>query len=477
MIPSEVGRYFPQDSRLKLVGATSYLGEALKDSAGVTMGHLCVMNDGPLPPQQRLRSVFRIFALRAAAELERTKSRNQLRMVLYRLDVLVKNLRAIVILEDEERHVLMVNEPFCKRFAPDQTPADFTTIPSEQIAQIMARMFPDPGQFEAGLAGLHRAGMIRRHEKLTLTDGSVLWRDYLPILMDGVNRGHLWIYRETAGGGMQSKSGIRVNEPVLAAGTDAGGEFPAEVLVVDDHDISRRLLLSMLQDVGCRVHEITDGVHVESFLKKSPVQVILLDLQMPGMDGYATARQLRSSPEMRDVWLVAMTASATEDTLPRCREAGMNDFVRKPLSREVLYAALLRAKTRTESSAFKMAEPMGSVQLLDLEQWNNVSDNGTAEVVAILREFVREIPGQIDVLRTAEKAGDRMGLKRMAHQLKGTASSFGMARLSALAASLEKNFDSDKAGNSSLIECISTTLVDTVAELQSAIPGMGELKD
>jgi signal transduction histidine kinase/CheY-like chemotaxis protein len=109
------------------------------------------------------------------------------------------------------------------------------------------------------------------------------------------------------------------------------------VLIVDDHDLNRRVLVELLQPFGFSVQEAADGAQaLEKFERHRP-QLILMDLRMPGLDGYQAMQRIRQSAEGAHVRIVAVTASAFDDDLPRIRASGADDVLRKPFRRDELF--------------------------------------------------------------------------------------------------------------------------------------------
>lgn len=113
------------------------------------------------------------------------------------------------------------------------------------------------------------------------------------------------------------------------------------VLVVEDEPVNREILQLLLDDVGLAVLQAEDGLEALETLRQQPVDLILMDMQMPRLDGLAATQRIRLQPGGAEVPILAMTANAFASDRQRCLEAGMDDFVTKPVSPERLFAALL----------------------------------------------------------------------------------------------------------------------------------------
>jgi signal transduction histidine kinase/CheY-like chemotaxis protein len=126
---------------------------------------------------------------------------------------------------------------------------------------------------------------------------------------------------------------------------------PARVLLVDDHPMNRELGHALLTLAGCEVSTADDGVQALAAARLGDFDLILMDVHMPGMDGLTAARAIRGLPGPRGgVPIIALSADALPEQIVRCRQAGMNDHVAKPIRREELLAAVSRALEPEETA-------------------------------------------------------------------------------------------------------------------------------
>ena len=116
----------------------------------------------------------------------------------------------------------------------------------------------------------------------------------------------------------------------------------ARLLLVEDNAVNRDVALALLQGVGLTVHTAEDGQQAVDKVQAQDFDLVLMDLQMPVMDGLEATRAIRAMPQFVRLPIVAMTANAYDDSRNACMAAGMNDFVAKPVNPEVLYATLLQ---------------------------------------------------------------------------------------------------------------------------------------
>jgi len=115
-----------------------------------------------------------------------------------------------------------------------------------------------------------------------------------------------------------------------------------EVLLVEDEEVNREVALAILQDAGLTVGIAHDGLEAVNFCVMKRYDLILMDMQMPEMDGLEATRRIRELPNGEDVPIVAMTANAFAEDRQRCFDAGMDDFVAKPVDPDTLFETLLR---------------------------------------------------------------------------------------------------------------------------------------
>jgi CheY-like chemotaxis protein len=118
---------------------------------------------------------------------------------------------------------------------------------------------------------------------------------------------------------------------------------PARVLLVEDNPVNQRLAHRLLDKLGCRVDQATNGREAVLMADRFPYDLIFMDVQMPEMDGFEATAEIRKRQNgPRHVSIVAMTAQALSGDRERCLEAGMDDYLSKPVSLDALRAAVER---------------------------------------------------------------------------------------------------------------------------------------
>ena len=118
----------------------------------------------------------------------------------------------------------------------------------------------------------------------------------------------------------------------------------ARVLLAEDNLINQKVAVQILATLGYRADLAANGLEVLQALERQPYDIILMDVQMPEMDGLEAARRLvaRQPDRTRRPWIIALTANAVQGDREICLDAGMDDYISKPISREDLAAALER---------------------------------------------------------------------------------------------------------------------------------------
>jgi two-component system sensor histidine kinase/response regulator len=214
------------------------------------------------------------------------------------------------------------------------------------------------------------------------------------------------------------------------------------VLVVEDNEVNQLVAREMVTKLGYLVEVVSDGAQAVAAIEGSSYDAILMDCHMPVMDGFdATAAIRRMAGVASRVPIIAMTAGAQDEDRRRCLEAGMDDFLTKPVDLTALEDTLAQwvyddAKPRTQTQP-DSEEPALDPVRLDLLRHLGPSD-GHGLLTEAAHAFRTEVSASLTALNHAIDRSDGEALKRAAHKLKGGAANIGAAGAAALCAQLEK---------------------------------------
>jgi PAS domain S-box-containing protein len=220
-----------------------------------------------------------------------------------------------------------------------------------------------------------------------------------------------------------------------------GSAAPRRILVVEDNPVNQMVAVGLLQSMGFRPDTAEDGVHALEMLAARAYDAVLMDVQMPRLDGYATTRQLRARERGHRVPVVAMTAAAIEGERERCLAAGMDDFLTKPVDPEALAATLARVVDGLPAATVVVASPPGpaggELDLSRLDMLRDMAPGNTSYLDRAIGHFVSNAPHALASIRAAVVAGDAAALQQAAHRLAGSASNMGVRPVDTAARRLE----------------------------------------
>jgi two-component system sensor histidine kinase/response regulator len=226
----------------------------------------------------------------------------------------------------------------------------------------------------------------------------------------------------------------------------------ARILLAEDNTTNQQVALGILKKLGLRADAVANGAEALKALKILPYDLVLMDVQMPEMDGLEATRRVRdprSAIPNRRIPIIAMTAHAMQGDRERCLQAGMNDYVAKPVSPRALAEALDKWLPQGSAATTDRAReaPEGVACMLAQEPETLVFDRAGMmtrmmddEDLAreILATFLEDIPQQIATLRSDLEAGNAAGAERQAHTIKGVSATVGGERLRDVAFEMEK---------------------------------------
>jgi len=303
--------------------------------------------------------------------------------------------------------------------------------------------------------------------------------------------------------GPASPGAVAGGEQAAGAPSAAGGGVPVTavpvrpVLVVEDNLVNQRIVVEFLSQLGIAAEPVADGETALDRLRQAPTgyALVLMDIQMPGMDGYETTRRLRADPRLRDLPVIAITAHVLTSDQQRCQAAGMNDHIPKPFDQAVFAATLARWMTLPTApvarpAATGQAPPAdGSLDAagataLPERPWIDAAAGvrrvgGDPDLyLSLLGDFLSGYGPRLETLvpEAAERGGDT--LSRLAHMLRGTAPVLGAERVAELAAAAAVRCQPGTSAAAAYIAELHTALartLDAARTIEAAgLAGLGQ---
>lgn len=252
-----------------------------------------------------------------------------------------------------------------------------------------------------------------------------------------------------------------------------------KVLLAEDNPINQEVALGMLREVGLKVDLAENGLRAVEMVAEGGYSLVLMDMQMPEMDGVEAARQIRAKGHRLPI--IAMTANAFSDDRERCLQAGMDDFLAKPVVPEKLFDTLLRwipvhltgaqreapddlsDPDGSESAAADVRAQLALIEGLNIDAGLDSAHGKWQTYVRLLKLFADTHGDDARFIRTALEEGNLVQAQTLAHTLKGGAITLGITSVSLLAAKIELPIKQGESGADNKAKLV-------LAELEKALP-------
>ncbi len=252
------------------------------------------------------------------------------------------------------------------------------------------------------------------------------------------------------------------------------------VLLVEDNEMNRLVATELLQSAGASVAVAVHGGEAVQMITKGPqpppYDVVLMDLQMPEVDGITATKMLRADPRFKTLPIIAMTAHALVEERQRCIEAGMNDHVSKPIDPDALFATLARWTHPASPNGAKPAGrgPAPAVEIPDIDGVDTASG---LRRVADNKQLYRSLLGQFSEkqgdagarMLNALQRGDIKLAEQIAHTVKGVSGNLGITKVQFSAARVERAFREKDHAIPSILAEFDTLLRQQVQSIVDAL--------
>ena len=329
-----------------------------------------------------------------------------------------------------------------------------TESPAEALAWIQRGDPYDIALLDYQMPGMDGITLARELRKLPGARALAL------ILLSSVNRPPIADERETRFAAVLSKplkmSQLREGlwhalgeHPAPSAPVDRPAEpissapGPLRILLAEDHLLNQRVALRMLERLGYRADVVENGREVLERLTHAPYDVVLMDVQMPEMNGLDASRAICARwPAPERPRIIAMTAEAMEGDREMCLAAGMDDYIVKPVSLDQLRRALGESRPLPQRPGPRAdaAPAFRSDEVVDRSVLRQLAEDlgGVDALTEAITVFLSATPGLLATLRDATARGDAAAIQRAAHTLKASSAMLGAAGLSARSQELER---------------------------------------
>ncbi len=240
-------------------------------------------------------------------------------------------------------------------------------------------------------------------------------------------------------------------EPGKTLITDRSGFDGIKVLLVEDNRINQQVAEAILQEAGILVEMADNGEEAIDAVNREKYDVVLMDIQMPVMDGYEATRRIREDERFAALPIIAMTANAMKGDKEKCLDAGMNDYVSKPIETAQFFSVLKKwAGSRRKSTGITggKSRPAGQDSHSPVQSFNIAHLDTRTSLVRLggntrlyrelLTDFEKSYRGSVEDIRRAYEEGSIDTARRLAHTLKGVSGNIGATSVYHLCESLER---------------------------------------
>lgn len=256
--------------------------------------------------------------------------------------------------------------------------------------------------------------------------------------------------------------------------TPESREYALDVLLVEDNDINRLYAKTILKNWNCFTETAENGLVAIEKLKGNNFDVVLMDVQMPVMDGYEATHAIRMmAPPLSNIPIVALTANATKADVEKCLAAGMNDYLPKPFTPDDLYRKLFNELKIKPAHPSRKITPIVQAEksYYNLDYLKEVSGNNQDFIREMVQTFITTLPRTLLELKESSTVENWDTLSRLAHQIKPSFTLMGLEFLRNKIAQIE-----ERARTRTKLDSLPTVVEDFVKHCNYAIDELSQVK-
>lgn len=443
-----------------LMGGT--IGVESTEGAGSTFWFEVPFGIGAKDVTERTNTVARLDSLRVLVVDGKAPGRSVLEKQL-------QSWRMFTVMAENSEHALEVLEQSVRKGEPFDLILLDTSVEGFE-RDVVARIRANPAFRRVRIVGI--TGVDGRGEDSFQMDGRLIKPVQPSSLMEQISE-------LCCGAGAREpvskttsrvKSDITETEPVRAQAM--------RVLLVEDNAVNQMLATAILKKAGHEVEVAVNGVEAVDAVQDKTFDAVLMDIQMPEMDGLEATRVIRrlADAEEANIYIIAMTANALMGDRDTCISAGMNDYLPKPIDQKKLLSSLTKAsriavpgeKRETETPVAEEVPKLDVAMLDELEK-----TIGAEAIGSMLGMTLTEVPATVALIQAASMAGDLEKIRKEVHDLGSNFGSYGASRLCEHAREIEKACREDNGRLAGELVAALPDLVDeTVERLHERVPSL-----
>jgi signal transduction histidine kinase/CheY-like chemotaxis protein/HPt (histidine-containing phosphotransfer) domain-containing protein len=241
------------------------------------------------------------------------------------------------------------------------------------------------------------------------------------------------------------------------------------ILLAEDNIMNQRLVQIILEKHNANLTIANNGVEAIEKLRKNNFDLVLMDIQMPEMDGYQATGVIRNDLGLKNLPIIAMTAHAFKEEVDKCLKAGMNDHVAKPIDKELFFDKVIKYLTGgNEKTNQTESVEVSSKDLVNFDYLNNMSDGNKEFIREMIEMYKKDAPEILNRIQIAIESSDFDDLAKAAHKLKSPSAMMGMTVLAKKLSDIEqKAIKKSSNGLSTDLSELSSLIDQVIIEIES----------